>query len=85
MAIFWPLLLNRSAGAIMGGALKDEAFEAAGHRWFGALTLYVICLVPGLFLLPLGAALYYALCGLSDLTEWRWFQRWMARQRARSR
>ena len=75
MAIFWPLLLNRTAGAVMGGALKDEAFEAAGHRWFGALTIYACCLVPGLVSLPLGAALYYALCGLSDLTGWDWFRR----------
>ena len=84
-AIFWPLLLNRSAGAMLGGAAKDEALEAAAHRWFGALTIYVCCLVPGLVRPPLGAALYYLLCGLSDLTEWSWFRRWQARQRARSR
>ena len=85
LAIFWPLLLNRSAGAILGGAAKDEALEAAAYRWFGALTIYIVCLVPGLVLLPLGAALYYLLCGLSDLTEWSWFRRWQARQQARSR
>lgn len=84
LAIFWPLLLNRSVGAIMNG-LEGDAFQAAGERWFGALTIYACCVVPGYFSLPLGAALYYTACGVSDLTNWGWFARWMARQRARSR
>lgn len=92
LAIFWGLMLNRMLAVVVGDLPDDNAFTAWAMAWAGTTTLYVVCVIIGVFggttdttkALVMGF-LYFTLVGLSELTHWAWVHRWAANARKRSR
>ncbi len=87
VAVFWLLTGNRILDAAVREAPTGRAMEEEGYAWAGSVVLFIGCVFVGAMgamtrtAVFVAAALYFAANGLSELTGWRWVERWMARSR----
>ena len=90
LTIFWGLMVNRMLRVIVSDSPDDASFMRLAIAWAGATTIYVFALMIGAVAAPsvMTRALligfgYFTAVGVSELSDWEWVDRWMARARAR--
>lgn len=89
LVVFWSLTANRMLDAAVREAPEGRAMQEEARAWAGGVALYglAVCVaaVTGFgraAVLTAGAAYFFA-NGVSELTGWRWVDRWLAWSRAR--
>jgi hypothetical protein len=93
LATFWALAANRLLGALAVTVARerpdghDRFHDQVGLPWAGATTLFVVAAsAVGLAgasraAVLWGGGFYFGAIAVSELTGWRWADRWMRRGR----